>query len=142
MPRIAGRDLANEKRIDIALTAIYGIGRSNVCPILATAKVEPTKRVKELTEEEVSRLQKIIERYKVEGDLRREIQENIQRLKETSSYRGLRHTRGLPARGQRTRSNARTKRGKRITVGALRKKMAEKMGLLTKEDKEGAGNAG
>ena len=135
MPRIAGIDISTEKRIDIALRVIYGLGENNLRPILTSAKIDPSKRVKNLTEEEINRLQKIIDSYKVEGDLRREVQENIKRLKEIGSYRGLRHVRNLPVRGQRTRSNARTKRGKRVTVGAIRKKMAEKMGLLTKETK-------
>lgn len=136
MTRIAGIDIPSGKRVDVALRVIYGVGKSNVHPILMAAKLDPSKRTKDLTEEEVSRLQKIIDGYKVEGDLRREVQENIKRLKEIGSYRGLRHVRSLPTRGQRTRSNARTKRGKRVTVGAIRKKMAEKMGLLTKETKE------
>lgn len=135
MPRIAGVDVPSAKRIDIGLTVIYGIGRSNVYPILRAAKVDPQRKIKDLTEEEINRLQKVIDGYKVEGDLRREIQENIQRLKEINSYRGLRHTHNLPVRGQRTRSNARTKRGKRVTVGAIKKKAAEKMGLIAKEEK-------
>jgi len=136
MPRIAGVDIPSGKRVDVALTVIYGVGRSNVRSILEAAKVDDSKRVKDLTEQEISSLQKAVDVYKVEGDLRREVQENIKRLKEIGSYRGLRHARNLPARGQRTRSNARTKRGKRVTVGAIRKKIAEKMGLLTKETKE------
>lgn len=130
--RVAGIDLSAEKRIDIALTAVYGLGRSNVRQILLSANVSPAKRTNSLSEEEILRLQKIVSGYKVEGDLKREVQENIKRLKETGSYRGFRHLKNLPARGQRTRSNARTKRGKRVTIGALRKKAAEKMGLLTK----------
>lgn len=137
MVRISGIDTKNEKKVDIALRAIYGIGKSNVYPILQAAKIESSRRVKNLTEEEISRLQKVIDGYKVEGDLRREVQENIKRLKEIGSYRGLRHLRNLPVRGQRTRSNARTKRGKRVTVGAIRKKMAERMGILTKDKVEG-----
>jgi small subunit ribosomal protein S13 len=122
MARIAGVDLPAGKRTDIALTYIYGIGRGNVGQILETAKVEAGKRAKDLTEEEVSRLQKVIEKsFRVEGDLRREIQDNIKRLRETGTYRGLRHTKKLPVRGQRTRSNARTKRGKRVTIGAMKK---------------------
>ena len=107
--------------------------------ILNTAKIDPSRRTKELNEEEISRLQKIIEKYKVEGDLKRELGENIKRLKEIGSYRGLRHAHNLPVRGQRTRSNARTKRGKRATVGAIRKKVAERMGLLTKGKTEEKG---
>lgn len=138
MARIAGVDLAKEKRTDIALTVIYGIGRNNIASILAAAQVKPQKRVKDLTEEEMSRLQKVIAGFKVEGDLRREVQENIKRLKEIGAYRGLRHARSLPVRGQRTRSNARTKRGKRVTIGAIRKKVAERMGILEKDKKEEA----
>lgn len=121
MVRIAGVDIPNEKRIDIALTHIYGIGRSNVTSILKAANIEAAKRVKILTEEERSRLQKIVDSMKVEGELRQEVVANIKRLKEIGSYRGLRHSRNLPVRGQRTRSNARTKRGKRVTIGAIKR---------------------
>lgn len=122
MPRIVGIDLPEEKRIDIALTGIYGIGRQNVVRILKEADVDAGKRIKALSEEEVSRIQKAIENIaKVEGDLRKEIQENIKRLKQIGSYRGKRHIANLPVRGQRTRSNARTKRGRRMTIGALKK---------------------
>lgn len=126
MVRIAGVDLPDQKRIDFALTKIYGIGWSNVVPILKAAEIDASKRTNELTEEETSRLQKIIESYKIEGDLRREIQENIKRLKEIGTYRGIRHSRNLPVRGQRTRSNARTKRGKRVTIGAIKKEITTK----------------
>lgn len=132
MARISGVDLNNEKRIDIALTKLYGIGRANVKQILLSAKIEASKRVKGLTEEEINKLQKIIDGVKVEGDLRREIADNIKRLKEVGAYRGLRHSRNLPVYGQRTRSNARTKRGRRMTIGAIKKEMATKMGLNTK----------
>lgn len=132
--RIAGIDLPENKRIDVALTYLYGVGRSNVFRILEVAKVDISKRVKDLDEGEIDRIQKVMENYKIEGDLRRETAENIKRLKETGSYRGLRHSHNLPVRGQRTRSNARTKRGKRVTIGALRKKVAQKMGLLTKTE--------
>ncbi len=135
MARISGIDIPITKRTDIALTYIYGIGRSNVVNLLKAAKVEGTTHVKDLTEEEISRLQKVIEqKFKVEGDLRREIQNNIKRLKEIGSYRGLRHARNLPVRGQRTRSNARTKRGKRMTIGALKKEDRSK--LTTTETKK------
>ncbi len=133
MARIAGIDLNNEKRVDIALIKLYGVGRSNVVGILSVAGVDPVKRVKTLTDEEVNRIQKAIDTIKVEGDLRSEVHANITTLRQIGSYRGLRHARNLPVRGQRTRSNARTKRGKRVTIGAIKKKMAEKMGLLTKE---------
>lgn len=122
MARIAGVDLPNEKRADIALTYIYGIGRSNVINVLSAAKIDPGRRVKELTDEEINHIAKVIEKqFKVEGDLRQEIRESIKRLVEIRAYRGMRHEKKLPARGQRTRSNARTKRGKRVTIGALKK---------------------
>ena len=122
MARIAGIDLPVEKRTDIALTYLYGIGRSNVKGVLEVAKVDGAKRVKELSEDELNRLQKVIEKnYRVEGDLRREVADNIKRLKEIGTYRGIRHIKKLPVRGQRTRSNARTKRGKRVTIGAMKK---------------------
>ncbi len=121
MARIAGVDLPEQKRVDIGLTYIFGIGRSNVVSIIKEANVEASTRIKDLTEEQINKLQKLIEKFKVEGDLRQEIEQNIKRLEETGSYRGSRHRKGLPARGQRTRSNARTKRGKRKTVGTVRK---------------------
>lgn len=128
MARISGVDLPSTKRIDIALTYVYGIGRKNVLGIIMESKIDPGKRVKELTDEEVGRLQKIVDAgSKVEGDLREEIAENIKRLKMIGSYRGMRHARNLPSRGQRTRSNARTKRGKRQTVGAMRKEVRAKL---------------
>lgn len=129
MARIAGVDLKDNKRIDIALTYIYGIGRQNVRSVLNQSGVDETKRVKELKEDEISRIHKVIEeKFTVEGDLRTEIAGNIKRLKEISSYRGLRHLKGLPVNGQRTRSNARTKRGKRKTVGALKKEVRAQLG--------------
>lgn len=121
MARIAGVDLPNEKRTDIGLTYIYGIGRTNVLKILEETKVDPAKRIKDLTEEEVGKLQKSVDKFTVEGDLQREISQNVRRLEEIGAYRGLRHRKGLPSRGQRTRSNARTKRGKRKTIGAISK---------------------
>jgi len=122
MARIAGIDLPNEKRLDIALTYLYGIGRSNALVALKEAGLEAGRRVKELTDEEVGRLAKVVEKnFKVEGDLRQEVRENIKRLMEIRTYRGIRHERRLPVRGQRTRSNARTKRGKRVTIGAMKK---------------------
>jgi small subunit ribosomal protein S13 len=126
MPRIAGVDIPADKRTEIALTYIFGIGRSNVQQILKEAAVDPDKRAKNLTNEEVTQLQRVLDRFNIEGELRQQIRENIERLKKISTYRGLRHTLGLPARGQRTRSNARTKRGKRRTVGALKKKDRQK----------------
>lgn len=128
MARIAGVDLPNEKRADIGLTYIFGIGRSNVYQVLDIAKVDGSKRIKDLTEDEMSRLQRAVEQFKVEGDLRREVSQNIRRLEEIGAYRGIRHRKGLPVRGQRTRSNARTKKGKRKTVGTVRKEVVTKMG--------------
>lgn len=128
MARIAGVDLPDVKRIDIALTGIYGIGRNNVKSLLKSAHIEESKRVSKLTEDEIGKLQKVLDKqFKVEGDLKVEVAESIKRLKEISSYRGLRHSRGLPSRGQRTRSNARTKRGKRQTVGAMRKEIRARL---------------
>ncbi len=127
--RLVGVNLPDNKRIDIALTYIYGVGRTNVYEILKKANIDPAVRSHTLNEEELGRLQKALEPYKIEGDLRAEIFENTKRLREISSYRGIRHTRGLPAHGQRTRSNARTKRGKRVTIGAIRKEVAERMGV-------------
>jgi len=134
--RIAGIQIPDEKRLDIALTYIYGIGRGNVKNVLKASEVEGGKRVKNLSEDEVARIQKALEEIKTEGDLRAEISENIKRLKEIGSYRGIRHAKNLPARGQRTRSNARTKRGKRVTIGAIKKEVAIKMGLTTETPEE------
>lgn len=125
--RIVGINIPDEKRVDISLTYIYGIGRANVNGVLVAAKIDPAKRVKDLTEDEFGRIQKALDSIKVEGDLRADVNGNIKRLREIGSYRGLRHARGLPARGQRTRSNARTKRGKRVTIGAIKKEVAAKM---------------
>lgn len=125
MARIAGVDLPEQKRVDIGLTYIFGIGRSNVKQVIKESNVDATKRIKDLTEEEINKLQKSIEKFKVEGDLKQEIEQNIKRLEEIGSFRGIRHRKGLPSRGQRTRSNARTKRGKRKTVGTVRKEVAQ-----------------
>ncbi|MCX6791700.1 MAG: 30S ribosomal protein S13 [Candidatus Gottesmanbacteria bacterium] len=122
MARIAGVDLPNDKRLDIALTYLYGVGRSNVVKVLKEAQMEGSRRVKTLTDEEVNKIAKILEKgYAVEGDLRKAVSDNIKRLIEIRSYRGSRHVKKLPSRGQRTRSNARTKRGKRMTIGAMKK---------------------
>lgn len=135
MPRIAGVDIPAEKRTEIALCHIYGVSRKNVHKILKETSVNPDKRAKELTDQEVSRLQKAIDKIPHEGTLRKIVSENVKRLKQIGSFRGARHAAGLPVRGQRTRSNARTKRGKRMTVGALRKKMLQKLeGRKKKED--------
>lgn len=128
MARIAGIDLPNEKRLEAALPYIFGIGPSLAKKIIAICNLDPNKRTKNLTEEDVNKLQKEIEKYKVEGDLRREIQGNVKRLQEIGTYRGTRHSKNLPARGQRTRVNARTKRGKRITIGTVRKEVVTRVG--------------
>lgn len=122
MARIGGVDLPNEKRLDIALTYLYGVGRSNVINVLKEAQMDGARRVKTLTDEEVNKITKVLEKgYTVEGDLRKAVSDNIKRLVEIHSYRGIRHIKKLPVRGQRTRSNARTKRGKRMTIGAMKK---------------------
>jgi len=122
MARIAGVDVPQNKRVEIALTYIFGIGPSTSKQIVHDSRLHNETRVKDLTEEEVNRLREIIDRdYKVEGDLRREVSMNIKRLTEIGCYRGVRHRRGLPVHGQRTRTNARTKRGTRRTVGAHKK---------------------
>jgi small subunit ribosomal protein S13 len=121
--RISGIDIPREKRVEIALTYIYGIGLPTSKKILAQANVNPDTRVRDLTEEQVNRLREIVDRrHTVEGDLRREVAMNIKRLTEIGSYRGLRHRRNLPVRGQRTKTNARQRRGPKKTVGVRRKK--------------------
>lgn len=123
MARIAGVDLPRDKRLEVALTYIFGIGRSASRKILQDSGVNSDVRVKDLTEEEITKLRRTIEgNYRVEGDLRREVSMNIKRLMDIGAYRGLRHRRGLPVRGQRTSTNARTRKGPRRTVGAKRKK--------------------
>lgn len=123
MARIAGIDIPREKRVEVALTYIYGIGLSTSQKVLAQANVNPDTRVRDLTDEQVNRLRDIIDRrHTVEGDLRRETAMNIKRLTEIGSYRGLRHRRNLPVRGQRTKTNARQRRGPKKTVGVRRKK--------------------
>jgi small subunit ribosomal protein S13 len=121
--RIAGIDIPREKRVEIALTYVYGIGLPTSQKILQQTNINPDTRVRDLTEEQVGRLRELIDRrHKVEGDLRREVALNIKRLQEIGSYRGLRHRRNLPARGQRTKTNARQRRGPKRTVGVRRKK--------------------
>lgn len=122
MARIAGVLLPNEKRTIIGITYVYGIGSTTAEKIIAEAKVSPDKRIKDLTHEEENRLNEVIRRHTVEGDLRRETQQNIKRLQDINSYRGNRHRRHLPARGQRTKTNARTRRGRKITMGSGRRK--------------------
>jgi small subunit ribosomal protein S13 len=118
MPRILGVDIPKEKRVEAALPYIYGVGRTNTKWILKEANIDPNRRAKDLTDEEIARLAAIIQtNYIVEGDLRREVAQNVKRLMDTGSYRGLRHRKGLPARGQRTRTNARTRKGKKPIIG-------------------------
>ena len=122
MARIAGVDLPREKRVEIGLTYIYGIGRVSANKILEAANVNPDTRVRELTDDEVKRLAEVIDKdYMVEGDLRREIALNIKRLQEIGCYRGIRHRKGLPVRGQKTKTNARTRKGPRKTVAGKKK---------------------
>ena len=129
--RFSGINIPDEKRVDVSLSYLYGIGRKNAVGVLKKAEVDGSKRVKTLSEDEQKRIQKALEEYKIEGDLRSEVSNNIKRLKEISSYIGVRHSRNLPVHGQRTRSNARTKRGKRVTIGAIKKEVAAKMGITT-----------
>ncbi len=127
MARIAGVDLPKEKRIEVALTYIYGIGHSSAKAITRRAEIDPNTRTHQLTENEVIKIREIIEReHKVEGDLRREVSGNVKRLMDLGTYRGLRHRRGLPSRGQRTHTNARTRKGPRKTVAGKRKAPAKK----------------
>jgi small subunit ribosomal protein S13 len=127
MTRIEGIDLQDNWKVDYALTKIKGLGWSLSKKIMKDAGIDTKKRVSDLTAEEVSKIGVEIEKYQIEGDLFRSVRENIQRLQVIGSYRGMRHTRGLPVRGQRTRTNARTKRGKRKTVGAFKKEILSKM---------------
>jgi small subunit ribosomal protein S13 len=127
MPRIAGVDLPDRKRVEIGLTYIYGIGRSTSNEILDQTNIDADTRVRDLNEDQVARLRQAIDRnYAVEGDLRRRVQQNIQRLQEIGCYRGIRHRKGMPVRGQRTRTNARTRRGPRKTVAGRRRARAKK----------------
>lgn len=127
MARIAGVDIPREKRVDVSLSYIYGIGRPTAGRICTSVNVPPDTKVRDLTDDEVSRIREFIDKnYTVEGELRKQVRQDIQRLVEINSYRGIRHRRGLPARGQRTRTNARTKRGPRRTVAGKRRAMAKK----------------
>jgi small subunit ribosomal protein S13 len=127
MARILGINLPDDKRVEYALTLFYGIGWTLSRQIMKKTAIETTRRVKDLKEEDLKKIAVALEEYTIEGDLREELNENMKRLREIASYRGSRHVHGLPARGQRTRSNARTKRGKRKTVGALKKEVWAKM---------------
>jgi small subunit ribosomal protein S13 len=127
MARIAGVDLPRDKRVEVSLTYIYGIGRTTSRRILGQAEINPDVRVRDLAEAEVARLREVIDRnYRVEGDLRREVAMNIKRLQEIGCYRGIRHRKNLPVRGQRTRTNARQRRGARKTVAGRRRARAKK----------------
>lgn len=136
MPRITGVEIPQNKRTEIALTYLYGIGRKNVGQILKLANVDGNKRAKDLTGDEILRLQKAIETLPTEGALRKIVTENIKRLRQIGTYRGMRHAHRLPSRGQRTRHNARTKRGKRMTVGALKKEEVAKTEEVKKEEEK------
>lgn len=127
MARIAGVDIPREKRIEVSLSYIYGIGRPTALKICSQVNVSPDTKVRDLTDDEVTRIREVIDKnFTVEGELRKQVRQDIQRLIEINSYRGIRHRRGLPARGQRTRTNARTKRGPRRTVAGRRKAIAKK----------------
>ncbi len=127
MARISGVNIPMDKKVRISLTYIFGIGSTLSSDILQQTKIDPEKRVKDLTEDEIEKMRKIVNlKYKVEGDLRSEVVQNIRRLKDISTYRGLRHIKNLPVRGQRTKTNARTKRGKKVTVGSGRKQSDQK----------------
>lgn len=127
MARIAAVTIPDAKRVEVALTSIYGVGLTTSQKVLAEAKVNPDARVKDLTEAELGRIREVLAKgYEVEGDLQRQVAQNIKRLKDINSYRGLRHKASLPVRGQRTKTNGRTKRGKKVTMGSGRKKSAAK----------------
>jgi len=132
MPRIAGQDLPDHKKVPYALRYIFGVGPKIADEIVTKTKINPDKRANELSSEEINRIQAALDQVMIEGDLRREINDNISRLKRIHAYRGLRHIAGLPARGQRTRSNARTKRGAKKTIGALSKEAAAKVEASSK----------
>ncbi len=133
MTRIAGIDLQDNWKVDYALTKLRGLGWTLSVKVLKDAGIDAKKRITELTSDEVSKISTELEKYKIEGDLIREVRENIQRLQVIGSYRGIRHNRSLPVRGQRTRTNARTKRGKRKTIGAFKKEALAKTAAAKKE---------
>ena len=139
MARIAGVDIPNNKRVEIALTYIYGIGRKSANDILAKTGINPDTRAKDLTEEEVAKLRDEIENsYTVEGDLRRVLAQDVRRLQAINCYRGIRHRKGLPCHGQRTRTNARTRKGKKLTVGAIRDKTLRRVAASEADAKAAA----
>lgn len=132
MPRLSGIDIPDHKKILFSLQYIYGVGPKVATETLRDAQVDPDKRARDLTADEINRIARILEKFNLEGNLRRLINENVDRLKRIKAYRGLRHIAGLPARGQRTRSNARTKRGAKRTVGSMTKEMAAKLDAAKK----------
>lgn len=138
MSRISGVELSNNRKVIYAITAVYGIGPTLARKIVGVAGVPPDKKTDDLTEGEVLKLQKEVEKYPVEGELRRVVSQNVRRLEEIGSYKGLRHKKGLPVRGQRTRSNARTKRGGRQTVGAIKKEMKSTEAAKSQESEKKA----
>jgi small subunit ribosomal protein S13 len=127
MPRISGTDIPDHKKVKIALTYIFGVGEKTALNVLKQAGVEPEKRARDLKGDEINKIQRVLDKIPTEGDLRQIVNDNIDRLKRIGSYRGERHKNNLPVRGQRTRTNARTKRGKRQTVGAMTKDLSAKM---------------
>ena len=133
MPRIGGIDIPIQKKTRIALRYIFGVGATNSDMVLREARVDGEKREKDLTADQIARLQRVMDKINTEGALRKVVRENIERLKRIGSYRGLRHIHSLPVHGQRTRVNARTRRGKRKTIGALSKEVAEKMATPAKK---------
>jgi len=136
MARILGVEIPNEKKVAVGLTYIYGIGKSTAERIIKATGINPDKRIKELTEEEIGKISGFVQQnFKIEGDLRREISSNISRLIDINCYRGVRHRRSLPVRGQRTRTNARTRKGPRKTVGVIRDKSARKAIKTDREEK-------
>lgn len=136
MARISGVELQDKWRIDFALTRIKGIGWPLSQKVLKELKIDPGRRISEISGEELNKITSKVEEYPIEGDLARKVRGDIQRLRDISSYRGMRHSKGLPVRGQRTRTNARTKRGKRKTVGAFKKEMLTKMTTGKKEEEK------
>lgn len=133
MPRIAGIDIPDYKKINFSLRYIYGVGPKIATDLLKKTHIDPDKRARDLTGDEINKIQKALDQYPIEGDLRRIINDNINRLKRVKSYRGQRHIQGLPCRGQRTRSNARTRRGRKVTIGAMSKEMAAKLEAAKKK---------
>lgn len=133
MARIAGVELPGNKKLEFSLTSVFGIGRPTARKISKIAKVENVK-VADISEKDLAKIQKLVDEYTIEGDLRRQTQQNIRRLEEIGTYRGTRHKKGLPVRGQRTRSNARTKRGRKVTIGAMKKEDSQRVQKPSQDD--------